>query len=170
MKTGLILSWLAVTAVTTLVAWQIVAAADKSVSDPLPAAIEAGTQPPAVETTHTTTPLETTSTTRISSASLPSTEEPDAQPTSTTSPSASVTSNPEAKWLVRTFQTAGGSVVVTYSGDQVRFHAASPNPSYVVEIEDEGPPRVKVEFESATESVEIEIRRRDGAWDIDTSS
>lgn len=58
-------------------------------------------------------------------------------------------------------------MVVRYRPDEVELQAATPAPGFAVEIDDEGPPRVRVEFDSEDLEVRIEVRWRDGSLDID---
>lgn len=60
-------------------------------------------------------------------------------------------------------------MVVRYRPGEVRLQAATPAPGYQVEIDDAGPPRVRVEFESASSDVRVEIRWEDGGLGIEVS-
>lgn len=71
---------------------------------------------------------------------------------------------------MRTINSVGGTVVVRYRPDEVELQAATPAPGFAVEVDDKGPDRVRVEFESAALDVRIEVRWKDGTLDIDVNS
>jgi hypothetical protein len=167
--TRLLLAWLVVTAVTTVIAWQIVAAADDRIGEPPSRAIVAVDTSTTTATTPDpgdTTPGNTAGTDATSPTTSTVPEAPNPTTSATTSSTTSTTV-PAAGWKIRTFQTAGGSVVVSYVGDQVRLDATLPAPGYSVEIDDEGPDRVEVEFVGEADEVEIRIERNDGVWKVD---
>jgi hypothetical protein len=83
------------------------------------------------------------------------------------SSSSTSTTTPSGTWKIRTFQTQGGSLIVSYLGDQLRLDATLPAPGYSVEIDKDGPDRVEVEFENEDEDVRIRIERVGGIWDVD---
>lgn len=60
-------------------------------------------------------------------------------------------------------------VVVRYRTGEVELQAATPAPGFSVEVDDAGPPRVRVEFESANADVRVEARWDDGSLDIDVN-
>lgn len=47
----------------------------------------------------------------------------------------------------KTYQTAGGSVTISYAPGVVHFKAAVPQSGYSTDVEETGPNRVRVEFE-----------------------
>lgn len=57
--------------------------------------------------------------------------------------------------------------MVRYRPGEVQLQAATPAPGFAVEIDDAGPPRVRVEFESDDADVRVEARWADGALDVD---
>lgn len=63
--------------------------------------------------------------------------------------------------------TTGGVVVLRYRPGEVELQAATPAPGYAVEIDDPGPPRVRVEFEGDGDEVRVEARWERGGLDID---
>jgi len=152
---GLIAIWVAATALTTVLAWQIVAAAGEQVSPgPL---IEAPIAAPDTSTTAVSTTLPTTS----STATLPTT--PSTQPGSgSTTPTdpGSTTPTTSASWQVKTIPTDGGTVVVSYRPGEVVLDGATPAPGFTVDVDKGGPPEVRVEFESEATKVEVRVR-----WD-----
>lgn len=69
-------------------------------------------------------------------------------PTSSTS-STSTTSTTVARALTtKTYQLTGGSVTISFAPGVVNFKAAVPQSGYSTEVEDNGPERVRVEFEN----------------------
>lgn len=152
----LVAAWILALVVTTLITWQIVGLADSQVGDSPVVASLATTAPPTDSSTSVPT---TNSSSSSSTAPSPSVT------TSTTAPS----STSAESWSLRTVDTSGGSVVVRYRPGEVRLQAATPAPGYEVEIDDAGPPRVRVEFEGADSEVRVEIRWEDGGLDIEVS-
>jgi len=151
---GLIAIWVAATALTTVLAWQIVAAAGEQVS-PGPLTPNAT---PATSTTNVTTTLSTTSS---STASPSSTQPGSGSTTPTTTPTPGSTSTSAAAvWEVRTIPTDGGTVVVSYRPGEVILNGATPAAGFTVDVGKQGPPEVRVEFESETSKVEIRV-----VWD-----
>ncbi len=61
---------------------------------------------------------------------------------------------------------AGGTVVVEASGGAVSLVSAVPTPGYTVEVDEQGPDEVRVEFESDDAKSEVRVRW-DGGWDIE---
>jgi hypothetical protein len=49
----------------------------------------------------------------------------------------------------------------------VNFEGASPAFGYVMEVEDEGPDLVRVDFESDDEEISVRVEWKDGALDIE---
>lgn len=165
-------AWVAALVVATVLTWQIVGLADSQV----------GEGPVAVAPTLETTPDQpdsSTSSSAVSSttASVPTTTTPG--PTTSTSggSSAPSTSSPPTSsstvasaWSLRSVSSPGGVVVVRYRPGEVELQAATPLPGFAVEIDDPGPPRVRVEFESADSDVRVEVRWKDGALEIDVDA
>lgn len=60
-------------------------------------------------------------------------------------------------------------MVVRYRPNEVELQAATPAPGYEVEIDDFGPPRVRVEFENDDTDIRVEARWEDGGLDVDVS-
>lgn len=54
-----------------------------------------------------------------------------------------------------------------YHPGEVELQAATPAPGFSVEVDDAGPPRVRVEFESEIADVRVEARWDDDALDVD---
>ena len=166
-------AWVAALVVATVLAWQIVGLADSQVGD----------TPVAVAPSHTTTTASGAGSTTLPSTSTTTT---DGGPTTTTTPGATTSSSgatstspstgatsssssttASEQWSLRTVTSTGGVVVVRYRTGEVELQAATPAPGFSVEVDDAGPPRVKVEFESDVADVRVEVRWDDGALDVD---
>lgn len=57
--------------------------------------------------------------------------------------------------------------MVRYRTGEVELQAATPAPGFSVEVDDAGPPQVRVEFDSESAEVRVEARWNDGSLDID---
>lgn len=148
----LIGAWLLALGVTTTLTWQAVSLADFQVS-PAPAEIVAVPEPDADSPTTSTLEGATTSTNVLSG----STSTPVPEVTSTSAPDGTTTSVPEAEWRVHTVTTVGGTVIVRYRSGAVELQAATPLPGFDVEIDDGGPSRVRVEFESQLADIRVDV-------------
>jgi len=149
---GLVAIWVAATALTTVLAWQIVAAAGEQVSPGPLTPLAAST------TTSASTDLSSTS----SSTATTSTTQPNTEPTTvTTTPTGSTSSSAAANWQVRTIPTAGGTVVVSYRPGEVVHDGSTPAAGFTVDVDKQGPPEVRVEFESETTKVEVRVEWTD---------
>jgi hypothetical protein len=62
-----------------------------------------------------------------------------------------------ANWQVKTIPTAGGTVVVSYRPGEVVLDGATPAAGFTVEVDKQGPPEVKVKFESESTKVEVRV-------------
>lgn len=148
-------AWVAALVAATVLTWQIVGLADSQVGESpvaaapvLPTTLpdEATSSAPTTSldlTPSSTGPMSTTSTVAIDS----------------TSPS---TTGTTAEWSVRTVNSPGGTVVVRHRPGVVELQAATPAPGFGVEIDDDGPDRVRVEFEGEDDEFRVEARWRDG--------
>lgn len=164
--------WLVVVVLATTVTWQIVSAADDQVSDrpvaPLNVAAPVLTDT-TLSTTDTTAPSTTLpSTVTTTAAQTTATSSPTTTATTATTPTTSAPST--AQWQSRSVQTGGGTVIIRYRPGEVQYQSATPSPGFQVEVDDAGPPDVKVEFESETQKFEVEARWKDGVLDVKTST
>jgi hypothetical protein len=75
----------------------------------------------------------------------------------TTSTTASV-----APWQQTTIPSSGGLVVVSYRTGEVRLESVAPAAGYTYEIDESGPPRVRVEFYGGDRKVEIRVEWEGG--------
>jgi hypothetical protein len=57
--------------------------------------------------------------------------------------------------------------VVRHRPEEVELQAATPVPGFSVEVDDDGPERVRVEFDSDSSEVRIEVRWENGALSVD---
>lgn len=60
-------------------------------------------------------------------------------------------------------------VVVRYRTGEVELQAATPALGYDVEVDDAGPPSVRVEFESDDSDVRVDVEWKDGGLDVEVS-
>lgn len=162
----LFFGWLVVVAVATTLTWQIVSAADERVSERPIAPLNVAA-PVIAAATSTTNGNDSTTPSSVS----PVTSLPGPGATSTSSPTTSIspsTSSP-IEWQTRTVQTTGGSVNLRYRPGEVTYQSATPAPGFHFEVEKEGPPDVKVEFESESQRVEIEASWNNDDLDVNVS-
>lgn len=166
-------AWVTALVVATVLTWQIVGLADSQVGE-TPVAVA-----PLLTTNSSGGPSSTPDSTSPSTTgdSAPTTaQSPDptsrasttTSPTESSSPSTSSTTStspttPVETWSIRTITTTGGVVVVRYRTGETMLQAATPAPGFSVEVEDDGPDRVKVDFESESDEFRVEAR-----WEGDT--
>jgi len=154
-KWGMAAVWVVVAAAATTLTWQIVSAADDQVSDRPTAALNLATQPSTTSSSGTLASSTTTDTILATSSTTSTT-----QGTSPTSqaPTSSSTAPTTSDWNVRTVNTVGGTVVLSYRPDEVVLQSASPKPGFAAEIKKSGPPEVEVEFEGESEKFEVKAK------------
>jgi hypothetical protein len=147
-KALMIMGWLGATAATTLVAYLAVDAAGSRVGDrPLATVVapDPGSSTLATASTPTSTSTAPTSTTTDN----------------TTAPTSTVTTASAAVWQHQTINSAAGKVVVSYRPEEVRLESVAPLAGFTFDVEDSGPPEVRVEFDGPLR-VEVRVRWRDG--------
>lgn len=180
-RLSLAAAWVVVAAAATTLTWQIVSAADDQVSDRSVAALEVtstaatpptssrpdqdGLDPSLTPDTSTTT---TTTTTTIVPTTAPTTAGTTGTTPGSTTSSTVGDSPPAGEWKVETMATPGGTLVVSYRAEEVRYESASPLPGFSVQVEKAGPPEVEVEFEGPVGKVEVRVRWRDGSLSVET--
>jgi len=84
-------------------------------------------------------------------------------PTSSSSTSSTATTGTtvsDAPWQQTTITSKGGLVIVSYRPGEVKLESVAPTPGFSYEIDDAGPPEVRVEFEGGDVKVEIRV-----SWD-----
>ena len=154
----LVALWIVATAATTAVAYVAVNAAGAEVTDrPLTSVVASGgtassTIAGSVSTTGSTESTTATSGSTTSTALSPTVSTP--------------TTAAEAPWQQRTIPSSGGLVIVSYRPEEVRLESVAPSPGFGYEIDETGPPEVRVEFEGGDVRVEVRVRW-DGALVID---
>jgi hypothetical protein len=62
--------------------------------------------------------------------------------------------------------SAGGTVIIRHRPGVVELHAATPASGFSVEVDDSGPTRVRVEFESDDADIRVEARWQDGELEV----
>ena len=188
-RLALVAAWVLATAVVTFGAWQFVDAASSQVNDQPLIPLAAPDSTPA---THPTTSLATTTSTSIpgtTAGSAPTTTDPIAvstttgqavtsttrppvtsttRPAPTTSTTAGTTSTTAtAAWKQQSVPSPGGTVRVSYRGDEVRFETAQPAPGFETDVEKAGPDEVRVEFDG--DGADYEVRARSVGGVLQTS-
>lgn len=166
--------WVLVLVITTALTWQIVSLASDQVADE-PLAIAPATSTTlgsstssSSTTTSTTVRQTTTSITGPTDGSSPTTSTP-AGAGGTSSSSATSPTSTAAEWSLRTITTEGGTVVVRYRPNEVELQAATPTPGFEMDIDETGPPRVRVEFENDDNDIRVEARWEGGGLDVDVT-
>jgi hypothetical protein len=157
-------AWVAALVLATVLTWQIVGLADSQVGDvPVAAApsLPVASSTSTSEVTSTTRAPESTSTSTASTTVTTGTTAP-----SSTSPSAPASTDAAAEWSVRTVNSAGGTVIIRHRPGVVEPQAATPASGFSVEVDDSGPTRVRVEFESDDADIRVEARWQDGELEV----
>jgi hypothetical protein len=62
--------------------------------------------------------------------------------------------------------SAGGTVIIRHRPGVVELQAATPASGFSVEVDDSGPTRVRVEFESDDADIRVEARWQDGELEV----
>jgi hypothetical protein len=157
-------AWVAALVLATVLTWQIVGLADSQVGDvPVAAApsLPVASSTTTSEVTSTSSSPVSSSTSRASTTVTTGTTAP-----SSTSPSAPVSTDAAAEWSVRTVNSTGGTVIIRHRPGEVELQAATPASGFTVEVDDSGPTRVRVEFESDDADIRVEARWRDGELEV----
>jgi hypothetical protein len=68
---------------------------------------------------------------------------------------------------VKTIPSPGGTVTVSFGNGEVNLQGASPAFGYSMEVEDEGPDLVRVDFESDDGEISVRVEWKDGMLDIE---
>ena len=92
------------------------------------------------------TPTSSTSTTTRGSSGTSSTTV--TSPTSSTSSTSTTSTTVVQTLTTKTYNLTGGSVTISFAPGVVNFKAAVPQSGYSTDVEDNGPERVRVEFEN----------------------
>lgn len=150
-------AWVAALVAATVLTWQIVGLADSQVGES-PVAIAPPLSTTLPEGTTSSAPTTSLDPTPASTATTPATTSTAATDSTSSSSSTATT----AQWSVRTVTSPGGSVVIRHRPGMVELQAATPASGFGVEIDDDGPDRVRVEFEGEDVEYRVEARWRDG--------
>jgi hypothetical protein len=158
-KPLLIALWIVATLATTAVAYVAVNAAGAEVTDrPLTSVVATGGSVASSSTSTTGQPgtsTSTTGTTGTTSGSTSSNSSSSSLATATTGTTLS-----DAPWQQTTIPSMGGLVIVSYRPGEVKLESVAPTPGFSYEIDDQGPPEVRVQFEGGDVRVEVRVR-----WD-----
>jgi hypothetical protein len=167
-KPVLVALWVVATLATTAVAYVAVNAAGAEVTDrPLTSVVATGDSA-ASSSTSTTGQPETSTTTTGGTSTTGGTGGTGTTSGSTTSTNSSSTSSTattgttlsDAPWQQTTIPSKGGLVIVSYRPGEVKLESVAPTPGFSYEIDDQGPPKVRVEFEGGDVRIEVRVR-----WD-----
>jgi hypothetical protein len=133
-----------------------------------------GTSEPAAATTPTTSTTTTTTTVVVSTTEAPEAPEapeatttttpppPPPPPTTTTTTSTTTTVPPSTE--IRSYDLVGGSVTVEVGNNMVNLAGASPKAGFGMDVENSGPEKVEVEFESEDHDSHFSARFEDGVF------
>ncbi len=173
-KPVLVTLWIVATLATTAIAYVAVNAAGAEVTDrPLTSVVATGDSAVSSSTSTTGQPGNSTSTTSGSTTTpgtgttggtgTTATTGGSTTPTSGSSTSSTATTGTtlsDAPWQQTAIPSKGGLVIVSYRPGEVKLESVAPTPGFSYEIDDQGPPEVRVEFEGGEVRVEVRVR-----WD-----
>lgn len=187
-RLGVISAWVLATAVSVAIASSAVATVqDEVTASPSPLRTQAvqalaasTTVPPAptVQPPVTTTSSSPTTTGAAESTTTvaPATTAPAAATTTTTVAVATTSAPPATTTTVaapgpefRSYELVGGSVRIRILGTQVFFAGATPAPGFDVDVEEQGPEKVVVEFETPEHESKFVAKFEDGELDVKIS-
>ena len=151
-RIALVALWLAATAATTVIAYIAVNAADAEVNKRPSSAVVASAH---LSRTDTSTTLANPTSGGATNSSASTTG-----PNPTSSTTIATPTTLSAPWQQSTINSVGGLVIVSYRPGEVRLESITPHPGFFYEVEEEGPPEVRVEFQAS--HLKIEIRAE---WD-----
>jgi len=158
-----VLIWLAATATAVFVAAAAVGSVRDQVTDTPTAMAPPTTTTTVAATTTTGLPVADTSTPTTTTTTAPTvttTRPPNPPPTTTTTTAPTVTTtsppNPPPTTIaapppsseIRSYDLVGGSVTVEIGSTDVHLAGASPKAGFSMDVEDNGPDKVEVEFKS----------------------
>lgn len=152
-RVGLIAAWVAVAAITTTVAWQVVGAAETGVSDPPLTPVLAVTTPDSTGATPTgTSPssvvTSTSGTTGSSSTSTTPTTSGTATTTTTVGGTSTTSAPSSGKTATTTVVSEGGTVTATGTDPHVELVAVVATPGWSYQVTQASGDRVEVRFEN----------------------
>jgi hypothetical protein len=168
-KPVLVALWIVATLATTAVAYVAVNAAGAEVTDrPLTSVLATGDSaaPPSTTgqagalTITTGGPSTTGGTGTTNGTATTGTTNGSTTSTISSSTSSTATTLSDAPWQQTTIPSKGGLVIVSYRPGEVKLESVAPTPGFSYEIDDQGPPKVRVEFEGGDVRIEVRVR-----WD-----
>ena len=159
---GLLAAWIAATGIATLLAWQVVGAADDQISDAPDTPVIAVTTPD-VSTTSGSVPTDSSSSTTVTSNTSTSTTLDQGSTTSTTTgtsttaPDSSTSTTTSGIPATTTAVSDGGTVTVTGVEPNVELVAVVAAPGWSYQVDSAQGDRVQVTFENGA-GEEIRVR------------
>jgi len=156
----IVLAWLAVVMAGSALVWTVISRAGSEVGDPTEDARVSAPGPttqsarPSAHPTKTPAPTSTRSTTPSVSPSATPHQTTSSEPTHSAEPSEEPHTTPSATQeaaVRRTWQGTGGILVVECTGSTIRLVGTQPDSGFHVEVDERGPDRVRVQFESLAE-------------------
>ena len=164
---GLLLIWVIATVGVTILAWQVVLAADARVSERptrLSAVPSTAPRPTITLPEETSTSLELDPGVPATQATLPPDSSTDVDNGSSTT--TTISTDP---FISRSFRTEGGTVAVRYRPGEVVLVAISPEPPWLAKIEDQRIDSIRVRFLNGAEQIGVRARWTDDGfrWDVD---
>lgn len=167
-RLGLVALWLTATVAVTLVAFQVVGAAESQVGErPLTPVVaidepEPGDAVDPAPTTTLTTMVDPTAPTTTPGSTVttaaPATTTPTTTPTTTVPTTTAGDGGTSAGgWTTLNVPTAGGTVTVEHRPEEVRLVAVTARSGFSVGHTELGPPEVRVEFDSPGLQVRVDV-------------
>ena len=120
------------------------AAIEPTTTTPVPTTSTTTTRPPETTTTTSTTVVEGTTTTTTTTAA----PEPTTTTTTTTAPPPTTTTTAPPDMTTQTYEMVGGWVRIRSGAGEVFLDGAGANAGFTMDVEDNGPDEVEVEFRS----------------------
>jgi hypothetical protein len=167
-RIGLLLIWIIATVGVTILAWQVVLAADARVSEQptrLSAVPSTAPRPSITLPEETPTSLELDPAAPATPATLPpeaSTSTEDLGDSTTTTISTDI-------FVSRSFRTDGGTLAIRYRPGEVVLVAISPEPPWLAKVDAQDVDSIQVSFVNGVEQIRVRARWTDDGfrWDVD---
>lgn len=180
-----VLVWIAVTATAVFIAAAAVGSVRDHVTETPTAMVPTTADTPSISDVSTTTtqpgatsgtgePPTTTTTSTTTTVVVSTTEAPEATTTTTTTlppppPPTTTTTTPTTTTVapsteIRSYDLVGGSVTVEVGSTTVNLSGASPKPGFGMDVENSGPEKVEVEFESEDHDSHFSAQFEDGVF------
>ena len=164
-----IVAWLAATAVVSFVTLQTLSLAEAGIGegDLSPVVVASSSPTGAVataapddgDTTTTSVPRRSDPSTSATTAVAPTSTAGIVQTptTSTSAPPTTTVAVTATVWEARTVESGGGTVTVRVAPGAVEFVSAVPAPGFTVDVHDDCPTQVRVDFDGDAESFDVRI-------------